>query len=152
MMRVCFIVDFFVVVIFLFYLVCLFVCERINIIVGYLMVDKIDKYIRNCQGRIILGVIIYVLQQVNVNLYIFLNYILYLIWGDICGDILIVVKLLIDQWKQGVVVFFGLEDSCSVEVRVVVVWNLFFIFYVSNYYYSKKVVKLFEFLGILSKK
>lgn len=151
-MRVCFIVDFLVVVISLSHLVRLSVCERTNITVGYLTVDKTDKYIRNRQGRIISGAITYALQQVNANPHILPNHTLHLIWGDTRGDTLTAVKLLTDQWKQGVVAFFGLEDSCSVEARVAAAWNLPLISYVSNYHYSKKVVKLFEFLGIPSKK
>lgn len=151
-MRVCFIVDFLVVVISLSHLVRLSVCERTNITVGYLTVDKTDKYIRNRQGRIISGAITYALQQVNANPHILPNHTLHLIWGDTRGDTLTAVKLLTDQWKQGVVAFFGLEDSCSVEARVAAAWNLPLISYVSNYHYSKKVVKLFEFLGTPSKK
>lgn len=123
-MRVCFIADFIVVVISLSHVVRLSVCEKTNITVGYLTVDKTDKFIRNRQGRIISGAITYALQQVNANPHILPNHTLNLIWGDTHGDTLAAVKLLTDQWKQGVVAFFGLEDSCSVEARVAAAWNL----------------------------
>jgi guanylate cyclase len=109
------------------------VCEKTNVTVGYLTVDKTDKFIRNRQGRIISGAITYALQQVNADPHILPNHTLHLIWGDTRGDTLTGVRLLTDQWRKGVVAFFGLEDSCSVEARVAAAWNLPLISYVSTH-------------------
>lgn len=132
MMRVRFFLDFIIFVISLSFLVRLSVCKKSNITVGYLTVDKTDKFIRNRQGRIISGAITYALEQINNDPRILPNHTLQMIWGDTHGDTLTAVKLLTDQWKQGVVAFFGLEDSCSVEARVAAAWNLPLISYVST--------------------
>ncbi|XP_048763359.2 receptor-type guanylate cyclase Gyc76C-like [Ostrea edulis] len=123
-MKISFYLDFIVYVISLSYVIRVSVCEKTNITVGYLTVDKTDKFIRNRQGRIISGAITYALQQINADPNILPNHTLNLIWGDTRGDTLTGVRLLTDQWRQGVVAFFGLEDSCSVEARVAAAWNL----------------------------
>lgn len=132
-MKISFYLDFIVYVISLSYVIRVSVCEKTNITVGYLTVDKTDKFIRNRQGRIISGAITYALQQINADPNILPNHTLKLIWGDTRGDTLTGVRLLTDQWRQGVVAFFGLEDSCSVEARVAAAWNLPLISYVSSH-------------------
>lgn len=132
-MKISFYLDFIVYVISLSYVIRVSVCEKTNITVGYLTVDKTDKFIRNRQGRIISGAITYALQQINADPNILPNHTLNLIWGDTRGDTLTGVRLLTDQWRQGVVAFFGLEDSCSVEARVAAAWNLPLISYVSSH-------------------
>ena len=102
-----------------------------NITVGYLTVDKTEKYVRNRQGRIISGAISYAIEKINANPNILPDYHINLVWGDTQANTLVGTKLVTEQWRQGAVAFFGLEDSCSVEARVAAAWNLPMISYVS---------------------
>lgn len=41
------------------------------------------------------------------------------------------IRLLTDQWAEGVVAFFGPDQTCSTEARIATAWNLPMISYVS---------------------
>lgn len=102
-----------------------------NITIGYLTVDKRVDWQRDTQGRIISGAISYAIDLINNDTNLLPNHHINLIWGDTTGDTIVGTKLLLQQWKQTAVAFFGLEDSCSVEARVAAAVNLPMISYVS---------------------
>lgn len=102
-----------------------------NITIGYLTVDKVIPWQRDTQGRIISGAISYAVDLINNDTTVLPDYHIHLVWGDTKGDTITATKLLLDQWRQEAVAFFGLEDSCSVEARVSAAVNLPMISYVS---------------------
>ncbi|XP_076075351.1 receptor-type guanylate cyclase Gyc76C-like [Mytilus galloprovincialis] len=95
-----------------------------NITIGYLTVDKVIPWQRDTQGRIISGAISYAVDLINNDTTVLPDYHIHLVWGDTKGDTITATKLLLDQWRQEAVAFFGLEDSCSVEARVSAAVNL----------------------------
>ncbi|KAK3090839.1 hypothetical protein FSP39_015066 [Pinctada imbricata] len=99
-------------------------CEKTNITVGYLTVHNTDTFVRNRQGRIISGAITLAIEKVNADDKLLPDYHLNVIWGDTQADTLVGTRIVTEQWSQGAVAFFGLEDSCSVEARVAAAWNL----------------------------
>ena len=46
------------------------------------------------------------------------------------------IRLLTSQWKEGVVAFFGPDQTCTVEARAAAAWNLPMISYVSIFLFS----------------
>lgn len=80
------------------------------------------------QGLIISGAISYAIETINAkskNDYNYLkNKTLQLTFSDTKGDTLIGVQAMLHQWRQGVVAFFGPEDSCETEAKVASSLNL----------------------------
>jgi len=110
---------------------CIYGHNITNITIGYLTVDKRVDWQRDTQGRIISGAISYAVDLINNDTNLLPNHHINLIWGDTTGNTIVGTKLLLEQWKQTAVAFFGLEDSCSVEARVAAAVNLPMISYVS---------------------
>jgi guanylate cyclase len=110
---------------------CIYGHNITNITIGYLTVDKRVDWQRDTQGRIISGAISYAVDLINNDTNLLPNHHVNLIWGDTTGNTIVGTKLLLEQWKQTAVAFFGLEDSCSVEARVAAAVNLPMISYVS---------------------
>lgn len=121
-------------VLFVFVLDIAFSSELNNITIGYLTVDKRIAWQRDTQGRLISGAISYAIDLINNDTTVLSDYYINLTWGDTNGDTINGTKLLLDQWREGAVAFFGLEDSCSVEARVAAAVNLPMISYVSMLY------------------
>lgn len=111
-------------VLFVFVLDIAFSSELNNITIGYLTVDKRIAWQRDTQGRLISGAISYAIDLINNDTTVLSDYYINLTWGDTNGDTINGTKLLLDQWREGAVAFFGLEDSCSVEARVAAAVNL----------------------------
>ncbi|XP_042897252.1 receptor-type guanylate cyclase Gyc76C [Parasteatoda tepidariorum] len=76
------------------------------------------------QGLVISGAISYALDHVNNNASILKGHKLRLIYNDTEGDTLQGTKIIIQQWREGAVAFFGPEDSCGIEATVAASLNL----------------------------
>ncbi|XP_071105845.1 receptor-type guanylate cyclase Gyc76C-like [Haliotis cracherodii] len=121
---------------------CVFVAPLVsavtNITIGYLTTSKADTFVRNMQGRLISGAITYAIKKINEENMV-PGYRFKLVWNDTHADTLVSLKSLAEQWKAGAVVFFGPEDSCTVEARLAAAFNLPIISYkCSDYEVSDK--------------
>ena len=102
-----------------------------NVTVGYLMADMSSEYHTLKQGRIISGAMTYAIEQINADPDLLAGHHLAFMKGDTQASTLVGTALLIQQWREGAVAFFGPEDSCDTEARVAAALNLPMISYVS---------------------
>ncbi|XP_054158024.1 receptor-type guanylate cyclase Gyc76C-like isoform X2 [Oppia nitens] len=70
------------------------------------------------QGIVISGAITYAISKVNANATILNGRKLEFIFSDTNGSTIDGTAAILSQWKQGVVAFFGPEDSCEVEATI----------------------------------
>lgn len=99
-----------------------------NLTVGYLT----NIMGSHRQGNIISGAMTYSIEEVNKRGILPFNYTLDFIYNDTRGDTLLGSKSVIDMWYDGVIAFFGPENSCEVEATVSASLNLPMISYVST--------------------
>ena len=102
--------------------------------VGFLStVDAEDKNNVNRIGVIINGVMPMVVEHINNRSDLLPNHTLTYTWSDTHGHELGNINTMTEQWKNGVVAFFGPENTCTTEARIAAAWNIPMISYVSIY-------------------
>ena len=96
--------------------------------VGYLA----NIHGKSRQGHIISGAMTYAIKEANKNL-MAMNYTLEFVYEDTRGETLAGTNAVINMWREGIIAFFGPENSCEVEATVAASLNLPMISYVSTY-------------------
>ena len=74
----------------------------------------------------------YAIKEANKNL-MAMNYTLEFVYEDTRGETLAGTNAVINMWREGIIAFFGPENSCEVEATVAASLNLPMISYVSTY-------------------
>lgn len=95
--------------------------------VGYLA----NIHGRARQGHIISGAMTYAIKEANKNI-LPENYTLEFVFQDTRGETLPGTNAVIRMWREGVIAFFGPENSCEVEATVSASLNIPMISYVST--------------------
>lgn len=101
-----------------------------NLTIGYLASDQVTSYAQQTQGRIISGAITCAVVGINADADLLTGRQLNFVWADTQSDTLKGTARMSEQWRNGAIAFFGLEDTCDVEARVAAAWNLPIISYV----------------------
>lgn len=101
-----------------------------NFTIGYLATDQVTSYAQQTQGRVISGAITCAVVGINADADVLTGHQLSFVWADTQSDTLKATASMSEQWRNGAIAFFGLEDSCDVEARVAAAWNLPIISYV----------------------
>ena len=101
--------------------------------IGYLPIDKpINGYqLVTRQYRVISGALTYAIEVVN-NQSIIPGHRLGFVWNDTHGSVAGGVRAVADQWRRGVDMFLGPEETCDYEGRLAAAWNLPMLSYVSR--------------------
>ena len=101
--------------------------------VGFLSTKDTEEANLNRIGLIINGVMPMVVEHINNRSDLLPNHTLTYTWSDTHGNELGNIQVMTEQWKNGVVAFFGPENTCTTEARIAAAWNIPMISYVSIY-------------------
>lgn len=101
--------------------------------IGYLPIDKTyDGYhLVERQYRVISGALTYAIDVINQQRLI-PGYEVGFVWNDTHGTIPGGLQAITDQWREGVDMFLGPEETCNYEGRVAAAWNLPMLSFVSR--------------------
>lgn len=131
------------------FLVTLCVCvsgsHQNTLTVGYLA----NIHGKQRQGHIISGAMTYAIKEANLKL-LPSNYTLDFVYEDTRGETLSGTNSVINMWREGIIAFFGPENSCEVEATVSASLNLPMISYVSTQFFFYVFVIFFTFYDLFS--
>lgn len=105
-----------------------------KLLIGYLPIDKTHdlNVLVERQYRVISGALTYAIETIKHDKVLPTGYSLDFVWNDTHGTISGGLSALTDQWRQGVDVFLGPEETCNYEGRVAAAWNLPMLSFVSR--------------------
>ena len=100
--------------------------------IGYLPIDKTfhGYQLVERQYRVISGALTYAIDVINKKRLI-PGYEVGFVWNDTHGTISGGLQAITDQWRMGVDMFLGPEETCNYEGRVAAAWNLPMLSFVS---------------------
>ncbi len=98
---------------------------------GFLSTTESDYDSTERVGLVINGVMPLIVDHINNRSDILPNTNLTYTWTNTGGHELGNIKAMTDQWRDGVVAFFGPENTCTTEARIAAAWNIPMISYVS---------------------
>ncbi|KFM64963.1 hypothetical protein X975_05307, partial [Stegodyphus mimosarum] len=99
---------------------CISNVQNTTLTVGYLA----NIHGKQRQGHIISGAMTYAIKNVNEQHVLPQNYSLKFVYQDTKGETLSGTNAVINMWRDGIIAFFGPENSCEVEATVSASLNL----------------------------
>lgn len=97
--------------------------------IGYLSAHTSDD--SNRDGIFISGAMLIAVDDINRREDLLPNHTLTFTWMDTGGTQLGNIRVMTEQWKEGVVAFFGPENTCTTEARIAAAWDIPMLSYVS---------------------